>query len=201
MIKHSATLLRAVVLLEITYIFLRTKLNNATNFHDLTPIQHELMWGVLRAASIVAVLIICWRYKSNPNFFTIPKFNQTTLVLVLLFVAQIFFQPKMHGHDLPLQLTYAATTIFVVVREELVYRYVIQNWLEGWLLPNERIFGSILLSSIVFTLYHLGAQPIASFPSIFLASLLLGAIYNSSGKSLTLVVACHFIDDVFIALY
>jgi membrane protease YdiL (CAAX protease family) len=189
------------VLLEITYFFLRTQLNKATVFHDLTPIQHELIWSVLRAVSIVAVLIICWRYKSAPNFFTKPKFSHTTIALLLLFFIQIFIQPNSHGHDLPLQLTYAATTIFVAVREELVYRYVIQNWLEGWLMPKDRIFGSILITSILFTLYHLGAQPIASFPWIFLAGLLLGAIYIASGKSLSLVVACHFIEDVLIALY
>lgn len=200
MVNPSATLIRAVVLLEITYLFLRTKLNKATVLHDLTPIQHELIWSGLRAVSIVLVLTICWRYKSFPNFFTKPKFSKTTLVLLFLYIIQIFIEPKSHGHDLPLQLTYAATTIFVAVREELVYRYVIQNWLEG-LLPKERIFGSILLTSILFTLYHLGAQPITAFPSIFLASLLLGAIYITSGKSLSLVVACHFIDDVFIALY
>jgi membrane protease YdiL (CAAX protease family) len=189
------------MLLEIPYLYLRTQLHKAAGFQHLTQIQHELMWSGLRAASIVAVLFTCWRYELLPDFFTKPKIGRTTIILLFLYVILILVWPKSHGQDLSVQMTFAATTIFVAVREELVYRYVIQNWIEGWLLPKDRIFGSILFTSILFTLYHLGVQPITSFPWIFLTSVLLGAIYISSGKSLFLVITCHFIIDVFFALY
>lgn len=195
--KRSTPLFCAVILLEIAYLYLRTKLMYSGYFHDLTIIEQELARSVVRAASIVAVFIACWYYKSFPDFFSKPKFTRTTIVLLILFFIQTLVEPKAPLAGLPVQMTFAATTIFVAVREELVYRFVIQNWLEGWLLPKDRIFGSILLTSIPFTLHHLGAQPVTSFPSIFLASLFLGAIYTYSGKSLSLVIAVHFVCDLF----
>lgn len=87
------------------------------------------------------------------------------------------------------------------MREKLVYRYAIQNFLEGWLLPKDRLIGSIWITSVVFTLSHLGAQYVRYFLWIFLAGLLLGAIYFASGKSLTLVIFCHFVEDAFFELY
>lgn len=195
--KKNTPLFLTVILLEIAYLFSRTNLLFSDYFHHLTPIGQELSRSVIRAVSIVLVLIACWQFKSFPNFFTKPKFNRTTTILVIAFFILGLVAPSSILAELSVRLTLAATTIVVAVREELVYRYVIQNWLEGWLLPKDRVVGSILWTSMLFTLYHTGAQPLYFFPWIFVASLLLGAMYIHSGKSISLVIACHLIFDLF----
>ena len=195
--KISTNLFRSVLLLEVAYFLLRGRLMHAAFFPDLTVIEQELARSFLRAVILAGVLVACWHFKSFPNFFTKPKFNRTTIVLMAAFFIQALVEQTRQVSGLSAQLTFAATTILVAMHEELAYRYVIQNWLEGWLSQKNRLVGSIAIASVVFTLYHYGAQPVSSFPSIFFASLLMGAIYIFSGKSISLVIVCHFICDLF----
>jgi membrane protease YdiL (CAAX protease family) len=185
------------MLLEITYLYSRTKLLNSGYYLDLSVIRQELSWTVLRAISLAVVLYACWRSKTFLQLFIKPTYNRTTIILLIVFFAITILTRKHSLSALPEQLTFAATTTFVAAREELVFRYVIQNWWEGWFLPKDKFVGSIFFTSILFTFYHIGAQPLYALPWIFLASVLLGAIYHYSGKSLPLVVVCHFICDLF----
>ena len=194
--KIGTPLFFTVIPLEIAYIYLRTKLTHAEFFPLLTIIDQELAISCNRALTLALVLYACWHLNAFPDFFTKPKFNRTTIVLLMVIFFLALIVPKTHHTQLSAQLTFAATTIFVAVREELVYRYVLQNWLEGSLLPKVSLVGSIVLTSVLFTLYHLGVQPFYAMPWIFLASLLLGTIYIVSGKSLSLVIVCHFICDL-----
>jgi len=195
--KISTNLFRTVLLLEVAYLVLRTKLMHASFFHDLTVIEQELARSVLRVVILAGVLVACWYFKSFPTFFTKPKFNRITIVLIAVFSIQTLLEQSHQVGGLSAQMTFAATTILVATHEELAYRFVVQNWLEGWLSKKSNLVGSIFFTSVVFTLYHLGAQPVISFPSIFFASLLLGAIYIFSGRSISLVIVCHFISDLF----
>lgn len=189
-------MLLAVVVLEIAYLYLRTQITTSASFYDLSMIGQEVARSVLRGASLGAVLAACWIFKSPPEFFRKPEFNPTVIVLLILLILEVLAAPKSHVTGLSVQLTYAAATIFVAVREELVYRYVLQNWLQATLSTRLQVGGSILITSLIFTLFHIGAQPIESFGWIFLSSILMGAVYIFSGKNLGLVIAAHFIYDL-----
>jgi membrane protease YdiL (CAAX protease family) len=193
----STGLFRAVILLEIAYLYLRTELMHSGYFHNLTVIEQELARSVVRAVILAGVLVACWHFKSFPGFTSKPRFNRPTLVLVIALLIQTLLEQSHEVTGLYAQLTFAATTILVAIREELVYRYVLQNWLQDWFSPKNGLAGSIFFTSVLFTFYHIGAQPLSSLPDIFFSGILLGGIYIFSGKSLSLVIICHFICDLF----
>ena len=90
------------------------------------------------------------------------------------------------------QVTFALTSVAVGLREEILYRGVLQNLLErraGW-------FGAIVLSNIVFTLYHYGAWPFTPdyVLEFFLVGGAMGLIYVGTG-SLWLTIVAHSIYD------
>lgn len=196
-VKISTALFCTVILLEIAYLYLRTKLMYTDFFPNLTVIEQELSRSGVRAVILAGVLIAFWCFKSPPDFFKKPKYSRTTLALLVAVFMQAVVTQAHFVTGLSAQLTYAATTILVAMREELEYRYVIQNWLVGWLVPKGSIYPAILFTSVGFTFSHVGVQPISSFPDIFLTSLLIGAIYHHSGKSISLIIVCHFIFDLF----
>ena len=90
------------------------------------------------------------------------------------------------------QAVFALTSVIVGLREEILYRGVLQNLLErraGWL-------GAIVLSNVVFTLYHYGAWPFTAdnLAEFFLVGCAMGFIYAGTG-SLWPAVAAHAIYD------
>jgi membrane protease YdiL (CAAX protease family) len=91
-----------------------------------------------------------------------------------------------------MQVVFVATSIIVAIKEEFLYRGVLQNVLE----TKGRPLRAVILSNIIFMLYHYGAQPftIGNLTEIFTAGCILGFIYASSG-SLMLVIVLHAIYD------
>ncbi len=89
-------------------------------------------------------------------------------------------------------IMFAVTSIFVAVKEEFLFRGIMQNLLE-------QKFGAvraILLTSLVFTLWHVGVWELSvwMFGEIFLASVIIGLVYVRSG-SMLMVIAIHAIYD------
>jgi membrane protease YdiL (CAAX protease family) len=95
--------------------------------------------------------------------------------------------------DLGTRLVFALTTLVVALREEIVYRFVLQNALERRVHPVV----AILVSSLLFVLYHVGAQPMNMFVFVSMAgaSLLLGVLYQRT-RSLRAVVLLHLVLDL-----
>jgi membrane protease YdiL (CAAX protease family) len=90
------------------------------------------------------------------------------------------------------QVVFALTSVAVALREEILYRGVLQNLLErrlGW-------FGAILVSNVVFTLYHYGAWPFTPeyVVEFFLVGSAMGLVYYGT-RSLWAAVAAHAIYD------
>jgi membrane protease YdiL (CAAX protease family) len=96
-------------------------------------------------------------------------------------------------HDTSTMLVFALTTPVVAFREELFYRFILQDGLERKLgsLP------AIWLSSLLFVLYHIGSQPmnLGTYVSLASFAILFGAVYQRT-RSLRLVVAMHLIVDL-----
>ena len=107
----------------------------------------------------------------------------------------MFLAPALAGNEnmgRPLSYVFAATSLVVGLREELAYRAILQTQLR-------RRFGvlpALLISNVLFVLYHLGAQAFTPLNiwQMFAAGAIIGLAYEASG-SLLLAVALHAIYD------
>lgn len=90
------------------------------------------------------------------------------------------------------KVVYAVTSIVVALKEEIAFRAIIQPLLA-------KKFGNliaILLTTILFTAYHIGAIPLLPFAygQVIFAGLLLGIVYARS-QNLWLIVWLHTLYD------
>lgn len=94
-----------------------------------------------------------------------------------------------------LKVTWAATSLVVGLHEELVFRGILQNLL----LEPLGFFGTVVLSNVVFTVFHFGAQPLdpANAFSIFVTGCVLGVLYQRTG-SIMAAIAIHATLDAWI---
>ncbi|MBP9685733.1 MAG: CPBP family intramembrane metalloprotease [Rhodoferax sp.] len=96
------------------------------------------------------------------------------------------------GGGLGTAIVFALTSIVVGLREEILYRCVLLNLMQ----PRIGVIGSLLCSTVIFIVYHYGAQPftVLWITECTCMSLLLGLIYIRSGSLLT-VAAIHALYD------
>jgi len=130
-----------------------------------------------------------------------PRFATARRPLFGFAIVLIMLSPIITGDEgLPdaiAKTVFALTSIVVGLREEILYRGVLQNLLEkrmGWI-------PALIVSNVIFTLYHYGAQPFTPLGLTMLFSMgsILGLIYYGT-RSLALVVAFHSIYDALWAL-
>lgn len=115
--------------------------------------------------------------------------------LLWLALAVLMVIPVLVGkYDLTqnVALMFAVTSIFVAVKEEFLFRGIMQNLL-GRKLGDWR---AILITSVIFTLWHVGVWELSAWMlgEIFFASMIIGLVYVRSG-SMLLVIAVHAIYD------
>ena len=86
-------------------------------------------------------------------------------------------------------------SVAVAVKEEFLFRGILQNLLAR----RDRPITSILLTSIVFTVWHVGVwdPTVWTFSQIFFASILLGIIYFRSGSIAAVIVLHAAYDAIF----
>lgn len=90
------------------------------------------------------------------------------------------------------QFVFALTSIAVGIREEILYRGVLQTLIEkrlGWI-------WAIVLSNVVFTLYHYGAWEFTTSKvlELFFVGCFVGLLYRGTG-SLIIAIVFHSIYD------
>jgi len=97
------------------------------------------------------------------------------------------------NQDMTTVLVFALTTPVAAFREELFYRFILQDALERKMPP----LAAVLLSSILFVMSHVGAQPMNFFSVVLLLSpgILLGVLYQRT-RSLRLVVMLHLVINL-----
>ena len=121
--------------------------------------------SVLRSSSLVIGLLL---------FFTIP-----------VIVGRFYLSPYV-------ALLFAVASVPVGVKEEFLFRGIVQNLL----VQKYGVLKAVLLTSALFTAWHIGVQQPTAwvFSQLFLASVLFGLIYVYSG-SIAAVVAIHAAYD------
>ncbi len=97
--------------------------------------------------------------------------------------------------DKSVAAVFAITSIAVGIKEEVLYRGIIQNLLG----TRMGMMKSIFITSALFTAWHLGVRPplFSVFLQIFLFSLAFGLIYARSGSLLAVIFLHALLDALF----
>lgn len=189
MIRSEKGIWLTIIAIELVFVVL-TRIVLA---HYWTYSQEaELIRTLLR---LVAVLIYWILLR---EFITSKKLISTDIVQFRLLAASVLFLsvPLLVG-DLSYmgpgtKAVYAATSIVVALKEEITFRALLQNLIAKRLGNG----AAILLTTVLFTAYHIGAIPLELFAygQVVLASLLLGIVYVRT-QNLWLVMWLHALYD------
>lgn len=189
MIRSEKNVWFTIIAVEALFIIL-TRIVLAR--HWTYSVDAELIRTSLR---IVAVLIY-WRllrdWLSSQKLVTAEMVDMRIVVALLLFLSVPLLVGDL-GSMTPLaKAIYAATSIFVALKEEIAFRGLIQQLLA-------RRYGqvtAIVAASLLFTCYHIGAIPwsVFAYGQVVLAGLLLGVVYART-QNLWLVVGLHTAYD------
>ena len=179
----------AAIVIEIAYaVFTRTWLREHSQGVEL-----ELAISALRLVTAAAYwLLFRDLILSRP---TRRSSLRSPLVLAgaaVVLAIPFLFRGWEPGGGLGTALVFALTSIVVGLREELLYRAVLLNLLQ----PRVGLPGAVVLSTVLFLIYHYGALPVAALPIIEVTcmSFLLGIVYAYSG-SLVFVAVLHSLYD------
>lgn len=152
-------------------------------------VSKELWWSGIRLVSFLAMLWL-FRETRQPQSGATPRITPLSLLACGMFLAPVLAGNENLGR--PLSWIFAATSLVVGLREELAYRAILQTQLRG----RFGILPALLVSNVIFVLYHLGAQAFTPLNiwQMFAAGMIIGLAYEASG-SLLLAVALHAIYD------
>jgi membrane protease YdiL (CAAX protease family) len=167
----------------------------AIHYFSWKSIEAESIRTALRLGSALAYW---WLLKPvilsrKPDLSSLRRPSLLIALLAFLSVPVLIGSDKMG----PLAILFAISAIPVGVKEELLFRGIVQNLLAEKLGAVK----AILLTSVVFTVWHVGVwafQPFV-YAQIFLAGIFLGVVYLRSG-SLLLVIAIHALFDALYSL-
>lgn len=177
------------VIVELLYIVCSRYVTS--NFQEFTP-NSEYLRTILRASSFIAYYYIFKDYilsfKPNYKFIKSPYFTLSLFLFLItpLLIGNLYFMGDYT------RILFAVTSIVVGLREELVFRVLIQNSLESKI----GAIYAILITSLIFAAWHYGAIPNNwfAFGQVLINSIFLGVIYSAT-KSFILVVSLHAIYD------
>ena len=118
-------------------------------------------------------------------------------VALLLLAAAVPEQPSPPTWSWPYAVVFVLASIVIGVREELVYRGILQNLLErrlGWM-------SALVVSNVIFVVYHYGMFELTPprVATILLVGGALGLVYSRTG-SLGLPMAIHGAYDSVLAV-
>lgn len=154
--------------------------------------QSEAMRTGLRAGAAFAL----WYFFRSLIFGATPQPGRDGRPLLAASIAVLLAVPFLIGdwHFMgPVaRIVCAVTSIFVGLHEEFLFRGIVQNLLVRRL----GLVAAIVVTSMVMTVWHLGAIPLLAFNffQVFVASCVLGLIYAGTG-SMRLVVLIHTAYD------
>lgn len=194
--------LAAIFLLELLYLAVARAFTNLdTRFNLFDPATGELLWSAWRmVCALLAFLIFrklltpersvraTWRSGGGLQFIG--------WLAILLFLACPALSAG-YGLASPLNIIFAATSFAVGFREEIVYRGILQRVLT----KRFGLVASLIISNLLFAIYHYGAIPLTA-PNLFeffVAGLFLGVLFHLSG-SIVLVSLLHSAYDALYAV-
>ncbi len=180
--------LLVVILVELLYFGLTRVV--VTHF-GLASMEGELLRTALRLSSAG-----CLWYLMKPLILSkTPDFKPLRRLPFLLGAALFLLTPVIVGrYDLQpeLAMLFAAASVPVGIKEEFLFRGIVQNLLESRL----GLLAAVIGTNLIFVVWHIGVLPASvwTFSQVFLAGALLGLVYAKSG-SIALAIALHALYD------
>jgi membrane protease YdiL (CAAX protease family) len=165
--------------------------------HSAGCVAQEILWTAWRLPFAALYLWLFFADARAAGARRSMPWHPLLLGVLALDVVSLLFAGGEPGLDAACRSVFVLTTPVVALREELIYRVVVQSALE-------RVFAApvaILVSTFVFVAFHIGAQPMTLMSVVSLAAggVVLGTIYQRT-RNLWVVVFLHWLCDV-IALF
>ena len=148
-----------------------------------------------RTALRVATALVYWQLMKPVILSKTPAFDMVRIVPLIAGLLLFFSIPVLVGNyalNTSLAMLFAVTSIAVAIKEEFLFRGIMQNLLQ----TRFGTMRAVLFTSVIFTAWHIGTWDpgVWTFGHIFLASLVLGMIYIRTG-SIGAVIALHALYD------
>ena len=188
------SLRHCLIIIAVTELFSMAITRVVLHFYAPMSFEVESIRTILRIAT---ASIYWWLLRplilsrtAHPSTFRSPLLIIGLLLFLLIPVIVGHYNLSPH-----LAIFFAVASVPVAVKEEFLFRGIVQNLL------SEK-FGfvkSVLFTSTLFTAWHIGVwEPtVWTFSQIFLASILLGVIYVHSGSILAAIVIHAVYDALF----
>ncbi len=153
----------------------------------------DTVMSLPRIAGFVSLLLLNrYVWKVVPFDFRLRKYRKPMIFCVVLLIIHSIYWLGCSGSSYPLTIAVGAffTTVFVGLFEEYAFRGALLSGLTGLMSP----FKAIVLSNLVFAVYHVQAQPVSDWISIFLIGSIL-ACMRIRGISLFWLAVIHIVID------
>jgi membrane protease YdiL (CAAX protease family) len=182
-----------VVLLVEALYFVLTRLT--IKYLGAWTLEAELVRTALRLGSAA-----CFWYLMKPTILSkAPDFRPIRSTWFIAGIALFLLTPVVVGnynHHIGMAFVIAIASIPVAIKEEFLFRGIVQNLIES----RRGLIVAIVVSNGLFTAWHMGVVPHSAwvFSQVFLAGSLLGFVYATSG-SIALAIALHALYDAVFA--
>lgn len=182
-----------VVLLVETIYFVLTRLT--VKYLGAWTLEAEFVRTALRLGSAG-----CFWYLMKPTILSkTPDFRPMRSMWFAAGIGLFFLTPVVIGnynHHIGMAFVIAIASIAVAIKEELLFRGIVQNLIES----RRGLIVAIVVSNGLFAVWHIGVVPhtVWVFSQVFLAGSLIGIAYAKTG-SIALAIALHALYDALFA--
>lgn len=180
-----------IAVAELVYLLGRNELN----IFIQGDIQKELIITVWRILSAVFYFKLCKNIilsRTSKGKYEILK--PLIIVATIIWLSEAVLVGNWNPNfDAATKIVFVLTSIIVGIREEFLYRGVVQNII----VKKTGIIPALLISNIFFVLMHFGFQSLSALNAInmFLAGMFLGIIYEKT-DNLFICIALHALYDM-----
>ena len=166
----------------------------AIHYYSAESFQAELIRTTLR----IATALIYWQLMKPLILSKQVSFDTARVAPLVVGMLALFAIPVLVGNyalSTSLALLFALTSIPVAIKEEFLFRGIVQNLLESRYGQMRAVF----YASVIFTAWHIGTwEPsVWIFSQIFFVGLVLGMVYIRTGSIWAAIVLHALYDAVF----
>lgn len=166
----------------------------AIHYYSAESFSAELIRTALR----IATALIYWQLMKPLILSKKASFDSVRVAPLAIGMLALFAIPVLVGNyalSTSLALLFALTSIPVAIKEEFLFRGIVQNLLETRYGQMRAVF----YASVIFTAWHIGTwEPsVWTFSQIFFVGLVLGLVYVRTGSIWAAIVLHTLYDAVF----
>lgn len=189
MIRSEKNIWLTIIAVEVVFVVL----TRVVLAHYWTYSQEaELIRTPLRLVAVLIYWILLREFIATKKLISTDIVQPHLLFSLVLFLSVPLLVGDLSYMGPGTKVIYAATSTVVALKEEVTFRALMQNLIA-------KRFGNlaaILVTTVLFTAYHIGAIPLSFFAygQVIFASLILGILYART-QNLCLVVWLHTLYD------